>query len=276
MDLPDLDHNNEAGLSGALHHRSNWDSANYVVSQVAHWLQQEKARRAAHKSRKNGSHAKFAYAANATNALADHFRTEEAKHRKHHHARRDSDISEGSVALEKLEQILAGSMNTDPDRVASAVDRRDSYFPRRKPSRKESTKKLMRRSSTVGSSDSEHPDNELLVPSAEVLLDNSRALGYCGGIAVSDVDLTKPSKRMTKEKDAWKQFKREIVTLTHTLKISGWRRVPIERGEDIDVERISGALTNAVYVVSPPKNLPQTTAIAQVDADSNAPKRPPP
>ena len=268
--------NSEATSSSIQHHQSKRDSASFIVSQVGDWLQQEKARRAARKSRKHASHAKLTHAANATNAFADHFRTEEAKHLKRHHTRRDSDISEGSLALEKLEQILSESINLYPDQVALGGDMRDSYFPRRKPSRRESTKKLMQRSSTIGSSDSEHPDNELLVPSAEVVLDNSKTLGYSRGAAVSDVDLINPNKRMAKEKDAWKQFKSEIVTLTHTLRISGWRRVPIERSEDIDIERLCGALTNAVYVVSPPKNLVQTPAITQADAGPIIPKRPPP
>ena len=275
IDLPDIDPNNEAGPSGTQHHRSSRDSASYVVSQVAHWLRQEKARRAARKSRKHGTHAKLTHAANATNALADHFRTEGAKHHKSHHTRRGSDLSEGGLALERLEEILSKSINLNQEGTP-AGEKKDFYFPRRKPSRKESMKKLMRRSSIIGSSDSEHPDNELLVPSAEVVLDNTKTLGYCGGAAVSEADLGNPSKRMAKEKDAWKQFKSEIVTLTHTLRISGWRRVPIERSGDIDVERLCGALTNAVYVVSPPKKLPETPAITQADVAPMMPKRPPP
>jgi len=47
-------------------------------------------------------------------------------------------------------------------------------------------------------------------------------------------------------------FKNEIIRIAHTLKLKGWRRVPLGGGETISVERLSGALTNAVYVVSPP------------------------
>ena len=229
-----------------------------------------------HKSRRHGVHATLNHAANATNALADHFRAEEAKHHKTRHARRDSDLSESGHALEKLEQILSRSMDQNRSHTASIGERNDSYFSKRKPSRKESGKTLMRRGSTVGSSDSEHLDNELLVPAAEVALDNSKTLGYSGGAVVTEGDPSSSCKYVAKEAEAWKHFKSEIVTLTHTLKITGWRYVPIDRSSDIDVERLCGALTNAVYVVSPPKNFPQTPAITQIDAAPILPKRPPP
>ena len=275
IDLPCTDNSNEHEPSGSHQSQSNRDTAAHIISQVASWLQQEKTRRGLHRTRRHDVHGKLAHAADAANAFADHFRTEESKHRTHHHDRRGSDASEGARALEKLEQILSQSMNLNHGHGTPGEDTRDSYFARRKSLRKES-KKLARRQSTSRSSDSEHPDNELLVPSTEVILDNSKTLSYCGGLAESEVDLVNSSKRAAKEKEAWKQFKSEIVTLTHTLKISGWRRVPIERSGDIEVERLCGALTNAVYVVSPPKDLPQTPAIVQADARPIIPKRPPP
>ncbi|EGX46694.1 hypothetical protein AOL_s00097g442 [Orbilia oligospora ATCC 24927] len=48
------------------------------------------------------------------------------------------------------------------------------------------------------------------------------------------------------------EFRAEILRLTHTLKIKNWRKVDLERGEELVVSRISGALTNAVYKVTPP------------------------
>ena len=71
----------------------------------------------------------------------------------------------------------------------------------------------------------------------------------------------------------WATFKYEIVRLTHTLKIKGWRRVPLDHSGEIDAERLSGAMTNAVYVISPPKDLP---AEGGRDGDLHAPKNPPP
>jgi choline kinase len=102
----------------------------------------------------------------------------------------------------------------------------------------------------VGSSDTDYFEGEALVPSCDVVLDNTKTLSYNSG---STDDL---SKSETKGKDRdWKVFKSEIVRLAHTLRLKGWRSVPLDRGAEIEVERLSGALTNAVYVVSPPKDI---------------------
>ncbi len=113
------------------------------------------------------------------------------------------------------------------------------------------------------------------MPSADVVLDNSKTLGYSGGAATSVINLADPSKRAKREKEAWFQFKTEIVRLAHTLKLRGWRRVPIDRGGDIEVVRLSGALTNAVYVVSPPTDLPPPTPDPRSSTLSVASKRAP-
>ena len=63
------------------------------------------------------------------------------------------------------------------------------------------------------------------------------------------------NRRAEKERKAWVSFKNEIIRLAHTLRLKGWRRVALDSGESISVERLSGALTNAVYVVSPPDDL---------------------
>ena len=244
---------------------------------MAEWLEQEKAKRNARKSRKHSTHGRLVHAAEATSALADRFRSTEAKHGGGHHGSHDHDLSETGLALEKLGQILSGSLNVHEDQKGPTVDKEDSYFPRTRSIRKNSSKKLMRRRSTVVSSDSEHPNDELLVPSVEAVLDNSKTLRYSGGSAASEIDLANANKRATSERDAWKQFKSEIVTLTHTLKVSGWRRVSIEQSEEIEVERLCGALTNAVYVVSPPKKIhSQTPAVSQADAPPLLPKKQPP
>jgi len=47
----------------------------------------------------------------------------------------------------------------------------------------------------------------------------------------------------------------------------------MEKSGEIEVERLSGALTNAVYVVSPPKNLPHR--LDHADNDTPKPRRPP-
>lgn len=137
------------------------------------------------------------------------------------------------------------------------------------PRRRSSIRQLIR---TV-SSDTEYFDGDVIVPSCEVVLDNSKTLSYSGGNA-STTDLTLTSKRAEKERKAWSAFKGEILRLAHTLRLKGWRRVPLDSGDSIDVERLSGALTNAVYVVSPPKNLPDEQSSSS--AGPVPTKKPPP
>ncbi|KAK9370199.1 kinase-like domain-containing protein [Lipomyces kononenkoae] len=48
------------------------------------------------------------------------------------------------------------------------------------------------------------------------------------------------------------QLKKEVLILTHRLKIARWRAIPISEHSQISISRISGALTNAVYCVTPP------------------------
>lgn len=275
IDLPGLNPENNFPI-GSHNDGLKRGGAVHIIRQVAEWLEQEKARRVARKSPKPSTRGKIARAAEAPSALADHCRSGEATHDRRRQGRHDSEISETSIALEELEQILSGSMHVKEGQATPTVEKKDSYFPHRRSLRKESSKKLMRRSSTVVSSDSEHLSDEPLVPSAEVVLDIRKTLRYSGGATTYAMNLTNASKRAMKENDAWKHFKSEIVTLTHTLRISGWRRVPIERSEEIEVERLCGALTNAIYVVSPPKLLPQTPAVSQVDAPLLVPKKQPP
>lgn len=260
----------------SYHDARRQDQASHILSQVAEWLHHEKARKAAHRARKH-SHAKLAHAAEATKNLVDQFRSDGSKHNKERHGRSSSDVSEGNLALEKLEQILSNNIWLGgEDKSTGTEDRKDAYFAPRRSRRQGSTRRLLRKASTLASSDTEYQEPDLDVPSAEVVLDNSKTLGYSGGTASSEVDFPNPNKRLMKEKEAWSQFKMDIVRLSHTLRLRGWRRVPIDRGADIDVERLSGALTNAVYVVSPPKDLPQAPSIAKDSTTSLVPKRPPP
>ncbi len=214
-------------------------------------------------------------AADATKALAHQLHGDNLKHLSGRPRRSSSDLSDGNLALEKLERILSASMHNDGDGLKTPTeDKEGSYFPRRKAVRKNS-RNLLKKKSTSAISDSDQPEGEILVPSAEVILDNSKTLGYSGGAANSELDLGSTTKRAAREKDAWQTFKSEIVRLTHTLKISGWRRVPIEQGCELDVERLSGALTNAVYVVSPPKGLPETPAVSTGTTTSLVPRKQP-
>ena len=56
----------------------------------------------------------------------------------------------------------------------------------------------------------------------------------------------------TSEEIGMDEFKLEVLKLAHTLRCKGWRRVDLGRSGEVGIERISGALTNAV---SPPPSL---------------------
>lgn len=276
LDPPELERS--SGDPKSYHHVRHHDRASHIVSQVAEWLRTEKLKKTTHKARKHSGQGKLAQAAEATRNLVDQVRSDESRHRKGRHARADSDLSEGSLALEKLEQILSKSMDLDgDDHTTPTEDKTHSYFPRQKPSAKrQGSRKLLRKSSTIISSDTEYREPDIDVPSAEVVLDNSKTLGYSGGAASSETDMVNPKKRAAKEREAWLQFKHEIVRLAHTLRLKGWKRLPLEQSGEIDVERLSGALTNAVYVVSPPTYLPETPSVAQDSTISLVPKKLPP
>ncbi|KAI4248920.1 MAG: hypothetical protein L6R40_000932 [Gallowayella cf. fulva] len=226
--------------------------ANQVLSQVRDWLHHEKARSSKRKSKAHHGHEKHTAATGLVKSLVDHVHSDSHRHGPTHHRRQSSDLSEdNSLALEQLEKILSTNLQLEEDNEILSDTRKPSMT-----TRKYSIRRSLRKKSTGISSDTDYQDGDLLVPSADVILDNSKTLSYTGGAASSESDLAGAGKKSKKEKDAWVQFKNEIVRLTHTLKCKGWRRVPLE-GAHIDVERLSGALTNAVYVVSPPKDLSQ-------------------
>lgn len=53
----------------------------------------------------------------------------------------------------------------------------------------------------------------------------------------------------TAEEVGMDEFKSQALKLAHTLRCKGWRRVALDRYKEISVERISGALTNAVSLL---------------------------
>ena len=165
--------------------------------------------------------------------------------------RSQQELGEGDsgIALEKLETIMAAYMKT----AASKMDARSPMLAPRSPgpatpSRKSSIASKFKRNSVVNlSSDTEFFGDEVLVPGVEANLDNSRTLAYSGGIDEGD------DKTKGKDYKCWVTFKEDILRITHTLKLKGWRRIQMEDAAKLDVARLSGALTNAVYVVKPPK-----------------------
>ena len=154
--------------------------------------------------------------------------------------------------MQKLEKILAEHA-VFAKHAPKSLDKEGSYFAKRK----RSSRKLRNNSFIPYPSDTEHHDGEPVVPTTDVVLDNSKIVGYTDA----------------KGDDSWSEFKNEIVRLTHTLRLKGWRRVPLDRGNEIDVQRLSGALTNAVYVVTPPPIAPDTPSLD--NATVNVPRRSP-
>jgi len=234
----------EAALSSSpnetrAHHHHHRHRHEKLLTQVAEWLQAEKAKRALRKTKKH--HASKTKTPDESGDIIARSSS------------RDSDSS--ALSLEKLQRILEGSMaefGIDPSASPNLLPR-PSYTPRRR----SSTRKLIR----TASSDTEYQDGDVIVPSCDVVLDNTKTLSYsAGGASASDLNLVATGKRAEKERKAWSNFKGEILRLAHTLRLKGWRRIPLDSGDDIDVERLSGALTNAVYVVSPPKDSPQPSS----------------
>ncbi|KAK0729950.1 kinase-like domain-containing protein [Lasiosphaeris hirsuta] len=150
------------------------------------------------------------------------------------------------VSLDRLQRILDDSMAV---LGLTSIPHLGPHLGRKH--HKKSHKRPPSLSRTV-SSDTEFFEGDVVVPSCDAVLDNSKTLSYVGGKAVADDAASISSRREEKEKQAWITFKNEIIRLAHTLALKGWRRVPLDSGEAISVERLSGALTNAVYVVSPP------------------------
>lgn len=178
--------------------------------------------------------------------------------------KRHSVGSEKGLALDQLETIL--------QQYAAATKDQTSALQHRRSKKHRSRPKGLRRGS---GSDSDHLD-EAVVPGVDAILDNSKTLAYTGGSVSTDQLTLTPDQRSRymKDKSHWLAFKAEILRLIHTLRLKGWRRVSMDSSTDLEVTRLSGALTNAVYVVKPPPPSPPTP-----NADGTeklAPRSPPP
>ncbi|EMD58670.1 hypothetical protein COCSADRAFT_176482 [Bipolaris sorokiniana ND90Pr] len=220
-----------------------------LLKQVGTWLKQERSRRHARRARRKAARA----------STVDHeseSAAAEALEKSISHHRSDSDSSHGEDALTQLAQILEKNMTL---KLSEAKKRHHLH---------RSSIGLKRHSAI--SLDSDYFESvDQLVPSCEATLDNSKTMAYNVDEpgAESNLDVA------DKEKEAWSKFRAEILRLTHTLKLKGWRKVPSELSNEISVQRLSGALTNAVYVVSPPKNLPVPE---QSEDGPPKPRNPPP
>lgn len=241
---------------------------NSLLSQVFTWLQTEKAKLASATNSERGSEiTKGDGKAVAPSATVNHGSSAASSERDYYPG---SHSSEGLLALDKLERIIAHHSHGSKEHLLGLP----SWRPKGVwASAKRAAVKGLRRGSA---SDSDSADIDPPVPSADVVLDNSKTLLFSGGEADSDVDLlatNSGNKPASKDREYWFHFKSEILRLTHTLEFKGWRRVPLDAGGEVEVVRLSGALTNAVYVVSPPKNLNSSVMSPNL---SSIPKRPPP
>lgn len=253
----------EAGIAqagqqyqGSHHHISHRvdRASEKLLSQVADWLQREKAKRESRRPRKRHHHLR----------------------RRHHKARPQEetvpeepeqevevslerttsiDSASSDVSLDRLQRILDDSMAAlglnNISQLGPKIGRRSSHRSKKYASR--SSFNLTR----TASSDTDYVDGDVLVPSCDAILDNTKTLKYSQGGADDSMSIC--SRREEKERQVWLAFKNEIIRLAHTLRLKGWRRVALDSGDDITVERLSGALTNAVYVVTPPEVLPSST-----------------
>ncbi len=244
------------------HHRYHHSN---IIAQVADWLKHEKAKKALRQSRKRNAPPKVDEVTDTANDFPEIGEKDSLLHIGGR-TQTPSEISDDDVDLNQLEQILSG-IETRVDPIVTP--KRDSYFPYRQ----SSSSKVFWKSSVGASSDREHGDADALVPAAEVILDNSKTIAFSGSATGSAVSLPESRRRAMKEKEAWLHFKNEIVRLAHTLKLKGWRRVPLDRGGEVDVQRLSGALTNAVYVVSPPNNLPQVISSSHSGTAPSSPRK---
>ena len=270
MEEPDLSSDTAGTLrsshgdAGKHHHHHHHHDR--LLSLVSEWLQSERAKRAARKSGKRISRQQRPAVS-----------TDDTDRSRISRPRASSSGSDSSISFERLQRILEEDMSsfkhdyptsTSPNLKPKRPPLQPgamfpSFQPYRssqgKPRRRSSAKRL----SGLVSSDTEYGQSgDGVVNSCDAILDNSKTMSYAGGTADSSSEPTTLSfsKREEKERKAWQTFKTEILKITHTLKLKRWRRVPLECGVDLEVKRLSGALTNAVYVVSPPSSIPPELA----------------
>lgn len=228
-----------------------------LLKQVSAWIKHERARRTARKAKRKGAakaeHEDHDSTQDVPESVLNTTRTRE---------RSGSQSSDGSVALDQLANILEKTLAIKP------ADTKRKYAHVRKLSTG------LKRHSLVTADSDYFESVDQLVPNCEAILDNSKTMAYTTDTPPELEPVTdKSAKKARKEKEAWDTFKFEILRIAHTLRLKGWRRVPLDLSEQMDVQRLSGALTNAVYVVSPPKDL---SSQAEGADGVPKPKNPPP
>ncbi|TQS32695.1 hypothetical protein Golomagni_06982, partial [Golovinomyces magnicellulatus] len=230
----------DEGSSGKNKDEARQYYSEKFLAQVGDWLEHER-RKAQQRKKTPGNRRRKSNSPPAPN---------EAESQSPSQPRRDRsdsvDSQSSDVSLDRLQHILEESM-------ANMGFSQIPHFSPRPPSR---PKQRRRGSLKAASSDTDYVDGDAIVPSCDAWLDNSKTLMYSGA-GLSNEDPEAAASRCEKERAAWATFKNDIIRIAHTLRLKGWRRVPLESGQSINVERLSGALTNAVYVVTPPGDIPE-------------------
>lgn len=229
------------------------DPQNSLFAQVYEWLQREKSKRRSHKATSLATMDGVASDGDDDDDDSASVLVE----------RPLSSGADTTMALDKLEKILI--------QYATSRQGTDSVHLTRRSGRRRQYSKGLRRGSA---SESDFSDHEAAAPSVDAVLDNSKTLAYSGGGTEDDDNENSVNARRAKDKEAWTLFKSEILRLAHTMQLKGWRKLPMELATDIGVVRLSGALTNAVYVVTPPQNIPVPKA--EDGSYSLVPRKPPP
>ncbi|KAM0253277.1 hypothetical protein ACHAQJ_007373 [Trichoderma viride] len=225
-------------------HRRNHQSER-ILAQVGEWLERERKKVAARKlkPRRRKSKSPPSDQTNAADAAAP-APSQPSRERSNSTSSQSSDIS-----FDGLQHILETSM------ASMGLNSLPKYSPRVGPKhRRTGSRSSLHR---AASSDTDYVDGDAIVPSCDAWLDNSKTMSYTGGASASAEDVLAHVTKAEKEKEAWIIFKNEILRIAHTLRLKGWRRIPLGSGEAMSVERLSGALTNAVYVVTPPADMAQ-------------------
>ncbi len=227
-----------------------------ILSQVADWLQEEKSSR-----HKRGHHGQRHH-------HDQHLQTPEIQpgESKTYDSSTHDTTSGPDSSLEKLESILQGFTGS-----SAKILRKASSTALRKSSIAQKFKQS--RAVPNVSSDTEFFGDDILVPNVEAKLDNTKTMAFTDD--GSDADVSEKAKR--KDHDHWVTFKVDVLRLTHTLKLKGWRRIPLDQAAEIEVARLSGALTNAVYVARPPKDVsePDKTHLAEASSAPTPPTNKP-
>ncbi|KAK1244499.1 hypothetical protein MKX07_003298 [Trichoderma sp. CBMAI-0711] len=236
----------DATLSGHHHHHRRNHQSERILAQVGEWLERERKKAAARKlkPRRRKSKSPPSDQTQAAEGAAAPASSQSPRERSGSTSSQSSDIS-----FDSLEHILRTSMASIGLTSLPKFSPRVGNKPRRPPSRTS----LQR----AASSDTDYVDGDAIVPSCDAWLDNSKTMSYTGGASISTDDVATQVTKVEKERESWTIFKNEILRIAHTLRLKGWRRIPLGSGEALSVERLSGALTNAVYVVTPPADMPQ-------------------